>query len=264
MSSDNPDKAFCSSAEFYDLIYTQRDYTGEAQWVIELVESHKSLIQPVSVLELGCGTGRLAELMARHGWKVHGVDRCAEMLKFAQERANNSEPTTRAQLSFAQGDIRDLQVSSQYSLVLALYHVLGYVTDTDELATLFKRVAKTLRPGGLWLCDFWYGPAVLKIKPEERTTQYHRSPWHVVRHVSPQLRTDISCVDITYKLHARRRDNDQEKKISELHQIRYFLQDEIENWAKLAGLELLKFGASQSDAPATDDTWSAYALCLRP
>jgi SAM-dependent methyltransferase len=133
------------------------------------------VIHPVAgrrALDLACGTGTLACLLADDGWEVVGVDRSAPMLAIARERAAQADSPGR--LTFAQGDMRnfndergtmnDDEISgphassfivhrSSFDLVTCTYDSLNYLLTEQDLARCFGGAARALRPGGLFFAD---------------------------------------------------------------------------------------------------------------
>ena len=99
------------------------------------------------VLELGCGTGRIALPVGRSGTPVVGIDLSAAMLARARTRLRRSRLTRRVRL--VRGDIRHLPFPDRhFALVMAPYGILqSLVGDADLRATL-RAVAAALRPGG--------------------------------------------------------------------------------------------------------------------
>ena len=72
---------FNAYAEYYDLLYSNKDYSSEAQYIDSLIKKTSSKAN--SILELGCGTGAHAEYLARMGYTVHGVDVSPAMISKA-------------------------------------------------------------------------------------------------------------------------------------------------------------------------------------
>src|SRR6478609_3000816 len=88
---------FGAYSQYYDLLYKDKDYLGEASYVRSLIEQHYPGAR--SVLDLGCGTGRHALLLAESGYSITGVDRSAEMLSAAQTQLANASPALAARLA---------------------------------------------------------------------------------------------------------------------------------------------------------------------
>jgi ubiquinone/menaquinone biosynthesis C-methylase UbiE len=112
-----------------------------------------ALAQEGPVLELGCGTGRIAVPVARAGAMVVGIDRSVEMLGRARQRLRRAKLTDRALL--VRGDIRALPFRKRpgFNLVMAPYGILQSLTRERDLAATLESVAHVLRRGGLFGID---------------------------------------------------------------------------------------------------------------
>jgi SAM-dependent methyltransferase len=105
------------------------------------------------VLELGCGTGRIAVPVARAGARIVGIDRSEEMLARARTRVMRARLGGR--LALVRGDIRDLPFAgrTKFSAVLAAYGILQSLTREADLTRTFASVARVLRRGGIFAID---------------------------------------------------------------------------------------------------------------
>jgi ubiquinone/menaquinone biosynthesis C-methylase UbiE len=105
------------------------------------------------VLELGCGTGRIAVPVARAGARVVGIDRSQEML--ARARTRIARTRLGGRLTLVRGDIRDLPFRPRvrFGAVLAAYGILQSLTRERDLMRTFESVARVLRRGGLFAID---------------------------------------------------------------------------------------------------------------
>jgi ubiquinone/menaquinone biosynthesis C-methylase UbiE len=105
-----------------------------------------------SVLELGCGTGRILVPLARAGVAIAGVDRSAPMLAFARRRLRRGGLTGGAVL--VRADIRYLPFRDRrFAMVLAPYGMLQSLTRERDLAATLDSVARVSRPGALFGVD---------------------------------------------------------------------------------------------------------------
>ena len=112
-----------------------------------------AVAQDGRVLELGCGTGRIAVPAARAGARIVGIDRSEEML--ARARTRIARARLGRQLTLVRGDIRELPFTTRtkFSAVLAAYGILQSLTRERDLARTFASVARVLRRGGLFAID---------------------------------------------------------------------------------------------------------------
>ena len=99
------------------------------------------------VLELGCGTGRIAMPVAKAGATVVGIDRSAPMLDRARARARRARMGSRVQL--VRGDIRHLPFPDRtFPLVMAPYGILQSLLAERDLARTLEAVARVLTRKG--------------------------------------------------------------------------------------------------------------------
>jgi SAM-dependent methyltransferase len=105
------------------------------------------------VLELGCGTGRVALPVGRAGVRVIGVDRSEGMLARARQRVRRARLTAR--INLVRGDIRALPfvATGPFSLVMAPYGILQSLVRESDLAATLDSVAAVLKPGGVFAMD---------------------------------------------------------------------------------------------------------------
>jgi ubiquinone/menaquinone biosynthesis C-methylase UbiE len=106
-----------------------------------------------SVLELGCGTGRVTIPVARTGARVVGVDRSAEMLQYARNRA--SRANLKGQVCWVRSDIRLLpfRKTTRFDLVMAPYGILQSLVSEADLKATLASVNRVLAPNGLFGID---------------------------------------------------------------------------------------------------------------
>ncbi|MDP1819703.1 MAG: class I SAM-dependent methyltransferase [Acidimicrobiales bacterium] len=113
------------------------DVHGEATFVRSF--------SPASVLDAGCGTGRLAIELARHGIEVVGADVDASMLATARRQA--------PELTWVQADLAELDLGRSFSVVVMAGNVPLF-TPPGTQAALVTGVARHVAPGGLLVAGF--------------------------------------------------------------------------------------------------------------
>lgn len=172
-------------APYYDLTGQVRFAILMGQYVREVLERHP--VPGTRALDLACGTGTLALMLADDGWNVVGLDASPAMLEQARAKAANLDTGGRA--VFVQGDMRnvasmnspELQPAS-FHLATCVYDSLNYLLHEDELAACFTGVAAMLAPGGLALLDMntryfleydWLPSEVLELPGFVQVSQSH-------------------------------------------------------------------------------------------
>src|SRR5262249_47425100 len=152
-------------ADAYDTLYQDKDYAAECALIERVFREHGR--GPVrSVLDLGCGTGNHVLLMVQRGYDVVGVDRSEGMLARARAKADKTLPSRRVE--FRQGDVRNVELGRQFDAAVMMFAVLGYQPTNADVRAALRTAHRHLRPGGLFVFDVWYGPAVLRERPSQR------------------------------------------------------------------------------------------------
>jgi len=170
-------KVFDNYAHYYDLLYRDKDYRGETDYICGLLE--KFAPGAKSILDLGCGTGRHAVSLAERGFDVFGVDLSNKMIAKAGERKTQLSSHISQKVNFEVADIRKLNIGKNFDVIVSLFHVLSYQTTDEDLQAVFEVVAEHLEPEGIFIFDFWYGPAVLAEKPEVREKKKSNRQWRL-------------------------------------------------------------------------------------
>jgi len=122
---------FSDYANYYDLLYQDKDYEGEADYIHRLIKEYAP--KAGTVLELGCGTGKHALLLAKKGLSVHGVDISQEMLEKASGLLDSVSADIAGRVALVQGDVQTYRYSQKFDVVLSLFHVMSYQTGNEAL-----------------------------------------------------------------------------------------------------------------------------------
>lgn len=247
---------FSGYARYYDLLYHDKDYRTEAEFVDRLIRLHAP--QALRILELGCGTGIHGILLAEKGYDVVGLDLSDDMLVTAQQRvAELAEPIAK-HVRFFHGDARYFHVEGRFDVALALFHVMSYQLSNDDLRAVFAQVKSHLAPGGVFIFDCWYGPAVLSDPPAVRVKRFADASTSVTRIAVPTLHPNLNSVDVNYQLFIRHEASAAVEELSETHHVRYLFRPELELLADAAGLRIESSGAWLSDREPDCSTWYVY------
>ena len=247
-------------ADLYDLLYSDKDYEAECDLVEEVFRRY-STARIHTILDLGCGTGNHAHILARRGYQITGVDRSNEMLARANQKVA-FDPLHRSSQSptFCQRDIRNLDLHQQFDAVLMMFAVLGYQLTNDDVSTALRTVRRHLKPDGLFVCDVWYGPAVIAIRPSERAKVIPTDDGKVLRIASGSLDIYHHLAEVHY-YSWRLRGQQVVSESEEIHHVRYFFPQELALFMAQEQLELVDiytFG-DLTKAPG-EDTWNVLIL----
>lgn len=251
---------FNAYAKYYDLLYQNKEYAAEAEYVAILFKRHQKGID--TILELGCGTGAHAEFLARMGFKVHGVDLSQEMLAKAEARKAALPAEIGARLTFSYGDVRSVRTGATYDAVISLFHVMSYQTSNADLKLAFETAATHLAKGGIFLFDFWYGPAVLLQKPEVRAKRLIDEEIVVTRIAEPVMHLNENVVNVNYSMFIEDRTSKEVYQIAESHRMRYLFFPELAE-LRAPQFKELSSHAWLSDADPDADSWGVVQVLER-
>ena len=247
-----------SYAAYYDLLYKDKDYQGEADFICKFLE--RSGVKEGDILELGCGTGKHAELIARNGYGVHGVDQSPKMVSTAIER-RPSDLVDRCQ--FEEGDVRTVDVGRKFNAVISLFHVASYQTSTTDLLAMFETASKHLDAGGIFIFDFWYGPAVLTEMPAVRIKRLSGDGVNILRIAEPNLHHESNVVDVNYTVFSDNDGVNQTVICKEKHEMRYLFLPELQFFLAQKGFSVKENVEWMSGAKLELGSWSAMVVAVK-
>lgn len=242
----------------YDQFYAEKNYGGECDLVEAAVERY-ARYAPKTLLDVGCGTGGHSIEFARRGYSVTGVDQSQSMLSLAEKKSASSAAQQRP--TWLCGDARDFDTGESFDLGIMMFAVVGYMTTNDDVLNCLRNIRRQLKSGALFLCDFWYGPSVLSVRPTDRVRVLHVPPHGtVIRSASTTLDIEHHLADVTFKLWSLEGDRliDQ---TTETHRLRYFFPQEFALMLSVTGFCLRSMSAFPTlDQPLDSDTWNAFVV----
>jgi len=97
------------------------------------------------ILDLCCGDGRIAQSLAKRGYRVTGIDGSERMLTYARQRLPKAELYLK--------DARRFKLPPRFDAVISTFDSLNHVMEPDDLKKVFQNVFACLKPGGLFVFD---------------------------------------------------------------------------------------------------------------
>lgn len=111
-------------------------------------------IQPVTIADLGCGTGSLAIPLALEGYQVTGIDLSEDMLAVARHKAEQQGMLQAGgHLNWVQQDLREWELPEQVDAALSFCDCLNYILEEEEIVSAFRQTYKGLKNGGIFMFD---------------------------------------------------------------------------------------------------------------
>lgn len=150
--------------EYYDLAFAD-DTPGEAAFIAEACAKHA--VGPVrTMLEPGCGGGRLVVELARYGFHVTGFDNNAKMLAHLKKRIQREKLSAEA---FA-GDMVDFKLPRQVDAIFNTFNTFRHLTTEEAALAHLKSAHRALRKGGIYVLGFHLLPDDASLECIERWT----------------------------------------------------------------------------------------------
>jgi len=135
--------------ELYDHVLPYAERTDMGFYVDEAVASGGS------VLEVGCGTGRVLLPIARRGVSITGIDQSPAMLERCRLRLSGEQEDVQRRVTLHQADMRDFDLSETFALAIVPFRPLQHLLEIgDQLSTL-RSIHRHLDPGGRLVFDLF-------------------------------------------------------------------------------------------------------------
>ena len=195
--------AYTSFAQVYDELMDNIPYDEWISYITSLL--HEYNITEGLVAELGCGTGTITEGLAAAGYDMIGIDVSSDMLEIANEKkiANGF-----SSIMYLQQDMCSFELYGTVNAIVCVCDSINYLSNTDQITTVFSLANNYLEAGGIFICDF-------------KTKHYFRDV--VADSVIAEDRDDVSFIWDNYY--------DEEQNVNELA-LSLFLKEEDDLYRK--------------------------------
>ena len=141
-------EAYTSFAEVYDTFMYNVPYEEWADYLEERLKEYG--VKDGLVLELGCGTGSMTELLAEKGYDMIGVDNSEDMLEIAMEKRIESGHD----ILYLLQNMQEFELYGTVKAVVSVCDSVNYITEKAELEEVFRLVNNYLDPQGIFIFDF--------------------------------------------------------------------------------------------------------------
>jgi SAM-dependent methyltransferase len=227
-------KVFDRYGEYYDLIYLDKDYEGECDFLESIFKKYSSI--PIrSIFDGGCGTGGHTIPLTRRGYEVIGVDASETVIEKALEKARKAG----LNIDFRVVDLRSLSLDKKFDAAICMFAVMDYFTTNPELEKVIRNLRAVLKEGALFIFDVWNGLAVLRILPEVRVKVMKDKVKRLIRWVYPELDSfNHLCRDRYHLIVTEGRKLVDE--VIETHTVRYFFPQEIRHYLEENDFEVIE------------------------
>jgi len=240
-------KNFEEYSNYYDNFYKDKDYDKEVEF-LEVVIKKYSSIEVEDILSLGCGTATHDALLAKKGFKITGIDKSEEMLEIAKEKTRNLP------IELKLSDVSNFYLDKKFDFAMAMFNVVGYQIENNSMEGMLKSTSNSLKEGGLFVFDCWYGPAVLKDRPFDKDKEIEG----VIRKTKQKLDIENNLLNINFQVFKG------EKILEEDHKMRFWTLPELKYFLKKGGFELVKACKFLDlDSEVSEDNWNIFIIAKK-
>jgi SAM-dependent methyltransferase len=218
---------YTATARAYDVLYAGKDYRGEADEVVAIVDARRP--GATSLLDVGCGTGAHLEWFAQRYERAVGVEVSARMIEEAT--------IAREGLLVLPGDMRTFALQDQFDVVTCLFSAIGYMTSVADLRRAIANMAAHLTPGGVLVVEGWVSPANW-VAGRASASAGVAPDLAVARVVVSDREGDVSTVRMHYVLATV----DGVERVDEIHRLGLFEDDEYRAAFEDTGLRYERCG----------------------
>jgi len=220
--------------------------TGKAG-MEKALESERNL-----VVDLGCGTGTLTQMLYEKGYDMIGVDNSEEMLNVAMRKCAESC----SEILYLCQDMRELELYSTVGTVISVCDAVNYILDEEDLLEVFRKVENYLYPGGVFLFDFntvyKYAEVIGDV-----TIAENREDCSFIWENYYHDEEEINEYDLTVFV---REENGYFRRFQENHYQRGYEPENIRKLLAEAGLELVEMVDADTRSDLTDESERVYVV----
>lgn len=242
-------EAYTDFAYVYD---TLMDDTPYEEWCARITDILRSAgIEKDLVLDLGCGTGTLTELLAKEGYDMIGVDYSQEMLAHAMEKREESGLS----ILYLLQDMREFELYGTVKAVVSVCDSLNYLLDEEDVIETFRLVNNYLDPKGLFVFDF---NTVYKYKEVigDATIAENREDCSFIWENYYHEEDEINEYEVTFFV----KEGELFRRFEETHYQRGYTAQQMKGFLAKAGLEFVAMADSDTGGEVTPESERIYMI----
>ncbi len=243
-------------AHYYDL--THADLTEDIDYILELVGETAVSAQVSSILELGCGSGRLLLPLAKAGHHVTGIDTSPVMLSRARERLNREPATIQQRVILHQADMTQFTTEAAYDWIIVPYNTFMHLSP-QQMSLALKKMGQSLAENGRLLIDL-INPVAVANTPNDRmltleNTFVDPENGHTVVQQSSSFVDEANQIlHITWLYDATPPEGGAIHRTVAQAQYHYLYPHQLELLLQEAGLHLLALSGSHQNSPFNEES----------
>ena len=243
--------AYTSFASVYDTFMDNIPYEDWAEYLKGLLNEYGVL--DGLVLDLGCGTGNMTELLAAAGYDMIGIDNAEEMLDIAMEKRAKSGHD----ILYLLQDMREFELYGTVKAIVSICDSVNYITEEEDLLEVFRLTNNYLDPKGIFIFDFNTVYKYSEVLGNQTIAEDREDCSFIWDNYYYE---DEKINEYELSLFIKEKDSDLYRKYQETHYQRAYDLETIERLVKQSGLEYITaYDAFTKDAP-TDESERIYVI----
>lgn len=253
---------FDAYAAFYDLLYKDKNYKGESEYIDQLINKFSNRDKSkTSLLDLACGTGKhLLELASKGYASLSGSDISKAMIEIARKNsALEQKQITYHNYSFQEAD----KVNQQFDIVISMFSAVNYLTSYADQSKTLTNIHGLLKPDGLFIFDFWNGCAVTESYSPVKVVRKKQGDNEIIRISETSL--DLIDQSATVKFTCNYfRNNERIADFEETHFLHYYYFSEMKNLLSAHGFKVLHMAPfMHMDKIVTPQDWNISVIARK-
>ena len=242
-----------SFARVYDLSMDNIPYKEWCAYLTGLLREYG--VNDGLVLELGCGTGNMTQLLAEKGYDMIGVDNSMDMLEIAMEKKEEKNQD----ILYLLQDMREFELYGTVKAAVSVCDSINYITEEEDLLEVFRLVNNYLDPGGIFIFDM-NTPYKYREILGDSTIAENREDASFIWDNYYDEEEQINEYDLALFIPEKRDGDTLYRKYEEVHCQRAYELKTVKELLKEAGMEFLEAYDAFTHSPVKDDSERIYII----
>lgn len=221
--------AYTGFSEVYDLFMDNIEYDMWGKYIISLLKEY--CVNDGIVLDMGCGTGNITEILAKEGYDMIGIDNSYDMLSIAMEKRSENGLD---EILYLCQDMREFELYGTVRAVVSVCDCMNYILDRDDMISVLKHVNNYLDPKGVFIFDLKTDTYYKKLGDKTIAENRDESSfiWENTYYDDEKINEYILTI-------YTKREDEMYERIEEFHQQKAYGIDEMKALIEEAGMEFV-------------------------
>ena len=241
-------KEYTDFANVYDMFMDNVPYEEWGYYIVNTLKDYN--IDNGIILDLGCGTGKITKFLSQNGYDMIGIYNSFDMLNIAMNSKDGED------ILYLCQDMREFELYGTVRAVISVCDSLNYITDKEDLVTVFKLVNNYLDPNGLFIFDINSVYKYEKILSDNTFAENRDEASFIWENY--YSREDMIN---EYMLTLFVKNGEMYEKFEETHYQKAYELDEIIEIIRIAGMEYLGSYEAFTKEQVKNDTERIFVIC---